>query len=164
MIFSSTSLACNERAAKQNDLHKKEIFEQLFFMKFYLFFFTLIAPLFATTISLGGETLIVEIADTPRSLDKGLMGRSELKEGHGMLFVYKEPQLLSFWMKNTKIPLSIAFFDEEKILLNMADMIPLRTDLIYLSVSPALYALEVPQGWFVKHQIKPGMKFSFRDR
>ncbi|MBS0626058.1 MAG: DUF192 domain-containing protein [Verrucomicrobia bacterium] len=115
-------------------------------------------------IYLGGETLVVEVALTEKDTAKGLMGRKELKEGNGMLFVYAKPDILTFWMKNTYIPLSVAFFDEKKTLINFCDMYPSEDDSppLYKSSAPAVYALEVPQGWFEKHKIVPGMKFSFR--
>ena len=131
----------------------------------YWFFLVLISVLNGAQIRLGKETLDVEIANTNRSRAQGLMGRTELAEGRGMLFIYKEPQRLVFWMKDTLIPLSIAFFDEDKSLINILDMDPpLANTLIrYRSTAPALYALEVPQGWFEKHGIESGAKFSFLD-
>lgn len=117
-------------------------------------------------IKVGEERLSVEVVDTPETRAKGLMGREHLAEGRGMLFVYPAPEQLNFWMKNTRIPLSIAFFDETKRLINMTDMDPPQAGqplTIYRSEGPALYALEVPQGWFAKHKIKPGINFSFLD-
>ena len=82
-----------------------------------------------------------------------------------MLFVYEHEQRLVFYMKNTLIPLSIAFFDEDRVCINVLDMdVPSGSTLLrYRSTSPALYALEVPQGWFEKHGIDRGAKFSFLD-
>jgi len=81
-----------------------------------------------------------------------------------MLFIYSKPEKLSFWMKNTLIPLSIAFFDAEKTLIHLLDMDPCEKNWpIYQSCSEALYALEVPQGWFAKQGIEAGAKFSFLD-
>ena len=95
------------------------------------------------------------------------MFRSHLPEGKGMLFVFEKADILSFWMKNTLIPLSIAFFDENQELLNIEDMVPVQKGKLlssFKSKAPARYALEVPQGWFKKHKIVPGMKFSFLDQ
>jgi uncharacterized membrane protein (UPF0127 family) len=127
---------------------------------FFVFFCSL---LFSERISIDGNILEVEIADTHESRAKGLMGRLDLEEDHGMLFVYKTAQPLCFWMKNTFIPLSIAFFNEDKVLLQILDMDPPFQEPypLYKSKTPALYALEVPQGWFRKKKIKPGVKFSF---
>ena len=129
--------------------------------------FVLAALLQTARLQLGGETLLVEVAQTQEARDQGLMGRTSLAEGNGMLFVFEKPSRLTFWMKNTQIPLSIGFFDQEKKLLNTAEMeppadkkSPLR---VYQSGAPAQYALEAPAGWFKRHEIEPGMKFSFLD-
>ena len=80
-----------------------------------------------------------------------------------MLFVYEKAEPLIFWMKNTYIPLSVAFFDENRLLINVLDMDPPvgNTFIRYKSAAPALYALEVPQGWFKNHQIGAGASFAF---
>jgi uncharacterized membrane protein (UPF0127 family) len=126
-------------------------------------FLVLFSLLYGEQIRLGDEVLTVEIAKTHEARAKGLMGRTELADGHGMLFIFEEPQRLVFYMKNTLIPLSIAFFDESKEIINVLDMDPpVGSTLIkYRSTAPALYALEVPQGWFEKHDIERGDKFSF---
>ncbi len=115
------------------------------------------------TIRIGEETLTVEIADTSETRAKGLMGREELPEGKGMLFIFDRAQRLTFWMKDTLIPLSIGFFDERKELVKILDMDPPigKEYIRYRCTAPALYALEVPQGWFEKHKIEVGDKFSF---
>jgi len=132
----------------------------------WIIFFVLFSHLSAEQIRIGKEVLTVEIADTRASRAKGLMGRKELPDGHGMLFIYDKPQRLVFWMKNTLIPLSIAFFDEDKEVINILDMDPPvgSNQIRYRSTAPALYALEVPQGWFEKHHIERGAKFSFLDQ
>ena len=114
-------------------------------------------------IRLNGQPINVEIASTEEERAHGLMERQQLPDGSGMLFVYSEPQTLSFWMKNTNIPLSIGFFDEERRLINVENMDPpdgsfLR---IYKSNKEAKFALEVPQGWFEKHHIQPKMIFDW---
>lgn len=137
-------------------------------MHWWLFFFTLFSlqvSLQAEQIQINDKVIEVEIADTPRRHARGLMGRTELAEGKGMLFIYTKAHRLSFWMKNTLIPLSIAFFDEDKTVINILDMDPPigNTFIHYRSTAPAKYALEVPQGWFDKHRIERGHKFSFLD-
>ena len=131
------------------------------------FHFLLFAALQTCQIDLGEHILIVEVADTAASQSKGLMDRDHLEEGKGMLFVFKTPSILSFWMKNTKIPLSIGFFDETKQLIETFDMTPPPLNAKRLpsfqSSKEASYALEVPQSWFQTHNIRPGMKFSFHD-
>jgi len=133
-------------------------------MYWFVFLFT-ISLLLGAQIQIGKELLTVEILDTPTTRARGLMGRKELPEGNGVLFVYEKAERLVFWMKNTLIPLSIAFFDEDKICLNILDMDPpIGEPLIkYRSTAPARYALEVPQGWFAKHGIGRGTSFSFKE-
>ncbi len=133
-------------------------------MQLFLFLFTLFS-LFGRQIQINDKVIEVEIADTPHKHALGLMGRTHLEEGKGMLFVYEKAQRLSFWMKHTLIPLSIAFFDDDRTVINILDMDPPIGDTIikYRSTAPARYALEVPQGWFDKHRIERGAKFSFLD-
>ncbi len=108
-----------------------------------------------------------EIADTPALHAKGLMHRESLSGNHGMLFIYKEPRILSFWMKNTKVPLSIGFFDSEKKLLQVEEMNPpekgATTLPLYKSKTSSQYALEMPLGWFKKNKISVGDKFTLQD-
>lgn len=128
-----------------------------------LIFLLCFSSAFAARIRLGNEVLTVEIAKTFETRSKGLMGRAELPEGQGMLFIYEKAERLVFWMKDTLIPLSVGFFDEDQTLTSVLDMDPpIGNSLIkYRSKAPSLYALEVPQGWFEKHQIQIGTKFSF---
>jgi uncharacterized membrane protein (UPF0127 family) len=106
--------------------------------------------------------LTVELADDALSQRRGLMGRTELADDSGMLFVYQKPQILSFWMKNTKIPLSIGFFDATRKLVHVEEMMITENESrIYRSKEPVLYALEVPAGWFKRHGIEPGTRFTW---
>ncbi len=120
--------------------------------------------LLAALLRLQSHVLQVEIVDTDEARQRGLMDRTDLQEGMGMLFVFEEPRVLTFWMKNTSIPLSIAFFDATRRLIRMEDMeagvdLP-DTDLPhYSSGTCALYALEVPLGWFSRHSIQRGDSF-----
>lgn len=97
----------------------------------------------------------VEIADTPETRAKGLMHRESLPADEGMLFIYDRPQVLSFWMKNTSIPLSIAFVDSRMKIIRIADMAPFE-ERSHDSVAPALYALEMNQGWFRRNGVRVG--------
>lgn len=120
-----------------------------------------------TTIRLQDQTIRAELAQTQQEQIKGLQGRKDLPENEGMLFVYQKPQLLQFWMKGVKIPLSIGFFDENRVLVNIEEM-PLAakwelSPKLYLSRKPALYALEMPSGWFKRHQIELGTRFEWSD-
>lgn len=109
-----------------------------------------------TSVSINGNLLIVEVAATPQSRMCGLSKRSALDENRGMLFVYARSGLRTFWMKDTWIPLSIAFLDESGKILNIEIMSPDQTEQRYRSSQPALYALEVSQGWFGSRGIKAG--------
>ena len=125
----------------------------------------LIAILALSNALLSHEAISVEIADTQETRIKGLSFRNELEEHSGMLFVYPEPQILSFWMKDTNIPLSIAFFDDKLRLFQIEHMHveekrPLK---IYRSKKQALYALEMNLGWFEKHRIQIGDSLTLED-
>lgn len=116
-------------------------------------------------IQVGPVSVTVEIADTPEKTSHGLMYRQKLEEGTGMLFVFPDEEPRSFWMKNTFVPLSIGFFDSKKKLIDIQDMEPVKSEMqsdlpTYPSRGPAQYALEVPKGWFKKHKIKIGTKFT----
>lgn len=114
----------------------------------------------------GSETakVIVEIADTPKERDQGLMDRDVLEEGKGMLFVFKEPEMLSFWMKNTRIPLEILYFDQQGEFVNVASMVPCTADPCprYNAVARSQYALEVNPGFRETHKIGVGWKLDVK--
>jgi uncharacterized membrane protein (UPF0127 family) len=105
----------------------------------------------------GGERveLSVEIADDPAEQQRGLMERTELAENAGMLFVFEQEQQRSFWMKDTLIPLSIAYIDSGGRIIDIQDMEPLDTT-PHPSAEPAQYALEVNQGFYEEHGIEVG--------
>lgn len=96
-----------------------------------------------------------EIADTDESRQFGYMEREKIPEGTGMLFVFDRDQILSFWMKNTPHPLSIAYIDSRGKIRNIYDMTPFSLASVVSTVS-VRYALEVPQGWFEKVGVKVG--------
>jgi hypothetical protein len=102
-----------------------------------------------------------EIADTPALREKGLMFRESLNESEGMLFVFEKEIELNFWMKNTLIPLDIAYIDKNGVINEIYSMKPLDVSIIYNSIKPAMYALEVNSGWFSRHKIKTGSKIEF---
>jgi uncharacterized protein len=106
----------------------------------------------------GGEVEVrVEIADDASERARGLMYRTALAENRGMLFVFPNEERLSFWMKNTLIPLSVAFMDSERRIVDIQDMKPLDDDPpSYVSAEPARYALEVNQGFFEERGIEVG--------
>lgn len=107
------------------------------------------------TIHVDKKPIVVEIANTPEKRRLGLMYRKQMKENHGMLFIFPDPDYLNFWMKNTYIPLSIAFFNRDRRLINIHKMKANQTRELYGSKELAIYALEVNQGWFEKNNIKP---------
>ena len=99
----------------------------------------------------------VEIADSDSERARGLMHRTALAENRGMLFVFRSEERLSFWMKDTLIPLSIAFMNSEGRIVDIQDMKPLDDDPpSYVSARPARYALEVNQGFFEEHGVEVG--------
>jgi len=108
----------------------------------------------------GGVTVTAEIADTPALRERGLMGRDSLPENHGMLFVYADEQVRSFWMRNTPIALDIAFADRNGSIVNIETMEP-NSDETTLSVSPAMYALEMSADWFANNNVGPGARIEF---
>ena len=111
-------------------------------------------------LNVGGTPLKVEVADTQESLSNGLMYRSALPEGQGMLFILGPAQQASFWMKNTKIPLSVGYIDGNAILREEHDMQPFDERTTRSTSNEICYALEVNQGWFQKHHIDPAVKIT----
>jgi uncharacterized membrane protein (UPF0127 family) len=112
-------------------------------------------------IIVGKTPLRVEVAVTLEKQERGLMFRQSMPENEGMLFVYKEPQEMSFWMRNTFIPLDIAFVDADGIILNIHQAKPLDDSIHYRSAGAAKYVIETNQGWFSRHGIRPGDKVTF---
>jgi len=116
----------------------------------------------------SGAQIQVEIADSFESRAQGLKGRTSLPTNQGMLFIFEAPQRLSFWMKSTYIPLSIAYFDKEKVLkeiyhMKAQNMMERAENLqSYPSQCECLYALEVNQGWFKKNSVKVGDRFQIK--
>ena len=106
--------------------------------------------------SVGGPvTIMVEVANTPELRQQGLMYREELEDGYGMIFIFERDQIMYFWMKDTLIPLSIAYIAYDGRINEIYDMQP--GDLTSVqSRQSARYALEVPQGWFGRVGIAPG--------
>lgn len=109
-----------------------------------------------TPVKFGAHTLMVEVADQEPERSHGLMFRREMGKNEGMLFVFEEPHQASFWMKNTPLPLSIAYLDEKRVILNIEQMAPYDDQTYHLSKGLALYAVEAHRGWFEKNGIKAG--------
>ncbi len=108
-----------------------------------------------TTLHLAGIPAYVEIAATPEVRNRGLMFRESLPPDHGMLFVFDNMTMTCFWMRNTPLPLSIAFIDEAGRIINLRDMQP-YSEADHCPKRPMRYALEMPQGWFDRYGIKAG--------
>lgn len=107
-------------------------------------------------ISINGHDLFVELAFTPDTRSCGLSNRYSLGENNGMLFLFPNTDKRTFWMKNTHIPLSIAFMNDAGKIVMIHQMEADQTNTTYHSFQPVRYALEVNQGWFVLHGIKIG--------
>lgn len=113
-----------------------------------------------TKIRIGGVEVAAEIADNQELRARGLMYRDSLPANHGMLFVYGTAEVRSFWMRNTRIPLDIAFIDANGAILNIEQMEP-QSDQNYYSRGPMMYALEMSQGWFEANGVGPGDRLEF---
>jgi hypothetical protein len=112
-------------------------------------------------ITINGAALFVETAQSDDERQRGLMFRENLPEDQGMLFVFPVAQVQSFWMRNTFIPLDIAFISSEGVIVDIQRMKPVDESILYTSSGPALYALEVNAGWFEKHGIQAGAAVKF---
>ena len=110
---------------------------------------------YVITLQLGNKKIYAEVADNPNTRNQGLMFRAMLGADCGMLFVYPRSEKLSFWMKNTSIPLSIAFINESGTITNIENMIPHNLSNT-CSLGSALYALEMCQDWFSQHNVCVG--------
>jgi uncharacterized membrane protein (UPF0127 family) len=98
-----------------------------------------------------------QVASTPAQREIGLMFRQDMATHEGMLFVFEQPQKQCFWMKNTLLPLTAAFVEEDGTIVNLADMKPQSTQ-SHCSDQPVRFVLEMNQGWFAKRNIKKGFK------
>lgn len=104
----------------------------------------------------GFYRIEAEVAATPAEREVGLMNRSSMPAGHGMLFVFPVSAGHCFWMKNTLIPLSIAFIDERGKIVSIDEMAP-QTENSHCPAAPVRYALEMNSGWFKAKGLKPGL-------
>ncbi len=104
----------------------------------------------------GDRTITAEVALTPAQLSQGLKYRRRLPKNRGMLFIFPQPAARSFWMKDTVIPLSIAFIDREGLIIDIRDMEPDDGAASHRPDRPFLYALEMNRGWFERNNIRVG--------
>ena len=107
----------------------------------------------------GMYQIDAQVARTPEQRATGLMHRPDMPTFEGMLFVFEQPSVLCFWMKNTLIPLTAAFIADDGTVVNLVDMQPQTTN-SHCAAQPVRYALEVNQGWFAKRGLKAGSKIS----
>jgi uncharacterized membrane protein (UPF0127 family) len=115
------------------------------------------AELPVVELSAGMHRIRAELADTFADRMRGLMYREKLAQNSGMLFVFDGAEVQCMWMKNTRVPLSVAFLDEAATIINIEDMQP-QTESSHCSKRPARYALEMERGWFAERGIRPGAK------
>ena len=112
-----------------------------------------------TQLTAGIHVITAEVASTPQSRMIGLMMRERLAPNHGMVFVFEDKSQHCFWMRNTLIPLSIAFIDDDGTVVSVADMAP-KSEASTCPQRPVRYALEMNQGWFTKRGVTAGKKIS----
>ena len=112
-------------------------------------------PLAMVELGAGMHVIRAEVADNFSSRMQGLMRRTSLPQNGGMLFVFDEESTHCMWMKNTLIPLSVAFLDARGAIINIADMEP-HSEQSHCAARPARYALEMTQGWFAQRGIRAG--------
>ena len=104
---------------------------------------------------IGMYQIDAQLASTHEQRAVGLMYRNDMPQHEGMLFVFEQAQVQCFWMKNTLLPLTAAFLDDDGTIVNLADMAPLTTR-THCSVRPVRFVLEMNQGWFGKKKMGPG--------
>lgn len=111
------------------------------------------------TLQAGMYRIDTQVAQTQEQRQVGLMYRKEMPQQEGMLFVFEQPAVQCFWMKNTLLPLTAAFIADDGTIVNLADMKPQTTD-SHCSQKPVRYVLEMNQGWFQKKGLKAGAKLA----
>ena len=114
-------------------------------------------PLPTVQLNAGMHLIHAEVAADFTTRAAGLMYRESLGPNAGMLFIFEQPAIHCMWMKNTLIPLSVAFMDANGVILNIADMQP-QSEQSHCAAQPAILALEMTRGWFAQHGIKPGAR------
>lgn len=105
---------------------------------------------------LGPEELNAELALTMNQIRTGMMFRTNMAENEAMLFVFSVPHRAGFWMKNTVLPLSAAYIDSEGRILEVHDLQPGNTNSVIAASDNVQYVLETRQGWFERHNVRPG--------
>lgn len=110
-----------------------------------------------TQLKAGMHLIQAQVALTPEQRSTGLMWRQDMPQHEGMLFVFEQPAVQCFWMKNTLLPLTAAFVADDGRIVNLVDMQP-RNETSHCSKEPVRFVLEMNQGWFAKRQIGAGYR------
>ena len=105
----------------------------------------------------GADTVVAEVARTDAEREKGLMNRSEVPDGTGMLFVFSDARVRTLWMSDTYVALDVAFLNANLRVIDIQQMEP-ETTTFHDSAAPAMFALEVPKGWFAAHRVRVGAR------
>jgi uncharacterized membrane protein (UPF0127 family) len=111
----------------------------------------------------GSDTIRAEVVRSPEQLQRGLMFRDAVPEGTGMLFIFERPAVQGIWMKDTYVPLDVAFLDASFRIVNIESLEPLNLT-TRRSTRPVPFALEVRQGWFAENGIEPGAQAQIQFR
>jgi uncharacterized membrane protein (UPF0127 family) len=111
------------------------------------------------TLNAGMHLIQVQLAQDFEQRQIGLMWRKEMPQNEGMLFVFEQPAMQCFWMRNTLIPLTAAFVADDGTIVNLVDMKPMN-DASHCSAKPVRFVLEMNQGWFAKRNIQAGFKLT----
>jgi len=114
----------------------------------------------AIKLGINGKTITAEVADEPQEQAMGLMFREKLAPDSGMLFLMSPPRRASFWMKNTVLPLSIAYVNPSGVIVEIRDLQPRNEKPVPSAFPNIAFALEMEQGWFTKNNILPGDRLS----
>jgi uncharacterized membrane protein (UPF0127 family) len=110
----------------------------------------------STSLSIGKYQLDVQLALDETTREQGLMKRKTLGANEGMLFIFPSPQRVAFWMKDTSLPLSVAYLNSGGRIIEMHDLEPFNEHSVSSSSPAIVYVIEAPRGWFTMHQILPG--------
>lgn len=109
-----------------------------------------------TSLTIEKKQLVAEVADDSKERETGMMFRKTMPDGEAMVFVFDAPQRAAFWMKNTLLPLSVAYVSLNGTILEIHDLKPRDETPVPSKFDTIAYAIEVPQGWFLENGILPG--------